>query len=441
MPSPYRNQLLDGGLLRQAFLHATGRGSASFSLVLVGHSLGAGTAAILALLLRPLYPDLHCYAFSPPGLLSPPAALFSRSFITSVVLGKDVVPRLGLHQLNVIRGDMIAALSFSTDPKWKVIGFACCPPSSSKDAIEEQICQAVEFWRKRNQVTRSEDGGEGESDGRLLVPPGRIFHIVRSHPEQWPDLRQAVYQALWSDNQDFQEILISPVMVQDHLPHNVLFALQSLLKRTGPPKPDRLPSFVDTTAYSFVEPIYTSIAPLPTISCGRTMTPDSLDTIYTQKFGSERLVMETSFTDLRPSSLAEESEYGRSSINGKPSFLTALRHHKKTDLFRHDWIRAAPLASPETLSLSSGTTSDFRPPDPRQIRCDPDSHRSGFQVHRSSSRVSMQDLIDVFSECSETRSLEEMVEDAKRAIDGESGVQQLTNSFTASSAQDISLQF
>ena len=38
-----------------------------YELVLVGHSLGAGTAAILAILLKADYPTLHCYAYSPPG--------------------------------------------------------------------------------------------------------------------------------------------------------------------------------------------------------------------------------------------------------------------------------------------------------------------------------------------------------------------------------------
>jgi hypothetical protein len=42
-------------------------GAQGYDLVLVGHSLGAGTAAILAILLQQEYPGLHCYAYSPPG--------------------------------------------------------------------------------------------------------------------------------------------------------------------------------------------------------------------------------------------------------------------------------------------------------------------------------------------------------------------------------------
>jgi len=43
------------------------RGTRDYDVVVVGHSLGAGTAAILAILLRQEYPRLHCYAYSPPG--------------------------------------------------------------------------------------------------------------------------------------------------------------------------------------------------------------------------------------------------------------------------------------------------------------------------------------------------------------------------------------
>nr|CAD7197329.1 unnamed protein product [Timema douglasi] len=36
---------------------------------------------------------------------------------------------------------------------------------------------------------------------------------------------EPVYQAVWANNTDFDEVLISPVMIQDHMPDNVLQAL------------------------------------------------------------------------------------------------------------------------------------------------------------------------------------------------------------------------
>lgn len=96
----------------------TSRGTHQFGLTLVGHSLGAGTAAILAILLKQEYPDLVCFSFGPPGgLLSMPAQQYSQEFITSVVVGKDVVPRIGLRQMESLRADLINAIKRSVDPK------------------------------------------------------------------------------------------------------------------------------------------------------------------------------------------------------------------------------------------------------------------------------------------------------------------------------------
>lgn len=98
------------------------RGTHQFGLTLVGHSLGAGTAAILAILLKQDYPDLICFSFGPPGgLLSMPAQQYTQEFITSVVVGKDVVPRIGLRQMESLRADLINAIKRSVDPKVYII--------------------------------------------------------------------------------------------------------------------------------------------------------------------------------------------------------------------------------------------------------------------------------------------------------------------------------
>ena len=63
--------------------------NAILQLVVTGHSLGAGTASVLAFLLRRLYPDTVCYAYSPPGcVFNAAAAEASRAFVTSVTFGK-----------------------------------------------------------------------------------------------------------------------------------------------------------------------------------------------------------------------------------------------------------------------------------------------------------------------------------------------------------------
>ena len=68
--------------------------SAGYTVLLTGHSLGAGVAAVLASLLRPLLPGVRCIGFATPSSLAGEALLEeSRSFVTSVILRCDAVPR------------------------------------------------------------------------------------------------------------------------------------------------------------------------------------------------------------------------------------------------------------------------------------------------------------------------------------------------------------
>ena len=83
-------ELADKNLLNKAFSYYD-----DYQLVVTGHSLGAGTAVVLAFMLRLAYPNTKCYAYSPPGgLLNEAAAKVSRDFTVSVLVGHDLVPRL-----------------------------------------------------------------------------------------------------------------------------------------------------------------------------------------------------------------------------------------------------------------------------------------------------------------------------------------------------------
>ncbi|CAN0105085.1 unnamed protein product, partial [Ectocarpus sp. 4 AP-2014] len=79
----------------------------------VGHSLGGGVAALLALLMKPVYPGVKALAVSPPGgLVSEGACREARAYateamVTSVVLNDDVVPRMSAQSIELLADQQV----------------------------------------------------------------------------------------------------------------------------------------------------------------------------------------------------------------------------------------------------------------------------------------------------------------------------------------------
>ena len=83
--------LLDECGLRAAFLQLR---DAGYSLTLVGHSLGAGVAAILTALLLHEHPTARCVAYATPACVDASLAHALAPHVLSAVHNDDVVPRL-----------------------------------------------------------------------------------------------------------------------------------------------------------------------------------------------------------------------------------------------------------------------------------------------------------------------------------------------------------
>ena len=67
----------------------------TYPLILCGHSLGAGCASILSLMLRPAFPSLQCFAYEPPGcIFNAELSELCAEFITSFVRHDDCIPRI-----------------------------------------------------------------------------------------------------------------------------------------------------------------------------------------------------------------------------------------------------------------------------------------------------------------------------------------------------------
>nr|XP_009668431.1 PREDICTED: sn1-specific diacylglycerol lipase alpha [Struthio camelus australis] len=217
-------------VLSQAFGRDLGRGTKHYGLIVVGHSLGAGTAAILSFLLRPQYPSLKCFAYSPPGgLLSEDAMEYSKEFVTAVVLGKDLVPRIGLSQLEGFRRQLLDVLQRSNKPKWRIIVGAtkCIPKSELPEEREENSVTSNRLWTHPSDLTIA------LSASTPLYPPGRIIHVVHNHPAEQCcccEQEDPTYFAIWGDNKAFNEVIISPAMLHEHLPYVVMEGLNKVLE-------------------------------------------------------------------------------------------------------------------------------------------------------------------------------------------------------------------
>uniref|UniRef100_A0AAY4EW58 Diacylglycerol lipase-beta n=1 Tax=Denticeps clupeoides TaxID=299321 RepID=A0AAY4EW58_9TELE len=243
-------RLVNDGILSQAFSIAP-----EYRLVIVGHSLGAGTASLLAALLRSTYPTLQCYAFSPPGgLMSKALAEYSRQFVVSVVLGKDLVPRLSIPNMEDLKRRILKIVSNCNKPKYRILLQGCWyemfggVPDDSPTELdiprEEELSRPLlggdsllHHSPSYHSLTSDPDFSPSPTHQTHLplYLPGRIIYITEDGPPRRSCWSQASYRSEWANEMAFRSVLISPRMLADHMPDVVHRALQGLERETQNP--------------------------------------------------------------------------------------------------------------------------------------------------------------------------------------------------------------
>ncbi|XP_056348407.1 diacylglycerol lipase-alpha [Oenanthe melanoleuca] len=356
-------------VLSQAFGRDLGRGTKHYGLIVVGHSLGAGTAAILSFLLRPQYPSLKCFAYSPPGgLLSEDAMEYSKEFVTAVVLGKDLVPRIGLSQLEGFRRQLLDVLQRSTKPKWRIIVGAtkCIPKSELPEEPEENSVTSNRLWTHPSDLTIA------LSASTPLYPPGRIIHVVHNHPAEQCcccEQEDPTYFAIWGDNKAFNEVIISPAMLHEHLPYVVMEGLNKVLENYNKGKTALLSAakvMVSPTEVDLTPELIFQSQPLPscpTVQIGTGAVPADRRNSSTKSKSHSEISLE-GFYETKPLSPVQKD----------PVELLLLDTKERLSVELQD--RRAPLATMESLSdnesiysFDSRRSSGFR-----SIRGSPSLH-------------------------------------------------------------------
>jgi putative lipase involved disintegration of autophagic bodies len=103
-------------------LESAYRTNPNYTLLVTGHSLGAATATVLACKLKAEYPSVRCIAYSPPGgFISAELAEYTKSFVMSVIIGDDIVPRLSIISVHNLKADILKEIYSTSLPKYKII--------------------------------------------------------------------------------------------------------------------------------------------------------------------------------------------------------------------------------------------------------------------------------------------------------------------------------
>jgi hypothetical protein len=212
-------------------------------IVVCGHSLGAGVAALLTFLLRqdPITKDSTCISYCPPGsLITEKSAPIFEEFCTTVITGDDFVPRFTRNAMDLLKADLLEVLEACEMPKWRILGSFFClgrarvgEPSLSSD-IESSVVARSEN-RDTKPLPMDLQCNQKEFKPKEIKfcmprmhPPGRILYFekvpVTSSSVSSEEGARRVYNYVprWAYKEEFERITVSGSMLKDHSPFAIL---------------------------------------------------------------------------------------------------------------------------------------------------------------------------------------------------------------------------
>ncbi|XP_022771242.1 uncharacterized protein LOC111314302 isoform X2 [Durio zibethinus] len=238
-----------------------------FRLRLVGHSLGAATASLLAIMLRKkskmelgFNPDIvSAVGYATPPCVSKELAETCSDFVTSIVMQDDIVPRLSAASLARLRNEILQTdwMSVVEKADWKsavdLITNAKLVVSSVQD-VARKLADYAQFKSKKessDSSTKKESTSvplaskletnallQKEEDAYTvpeeLFVPGTVYYLKRNVDNQAEssDNRGRESFSLWRRHpgEHFQRIVLSSNIISDHRCDNHYYALRDVLK-------------------------------------------------------------------------------------------------------------------------------------------------------------------------------------------------------------------
>ena len=236
-----------------------------YTLRLTGHSLGGSCAALLGYVLRSQFRNLRVVTISCPATLSWKLANECKDFVTTFVLDSDLVPRLTVQTMEQLRDEVLEMLCRIKVPKIQVVRtfilnsiFRSQKETTDPEKLahdnaqilhnKENIPTDTEFYRqvqKFKAIQKERKQKRGDYRNICLFPPGKMVHLVKIGERSTcrHKLLKCLtccttnsgyrYAPVYVNNDDFDEITITPTMGFDHFPNRVCLELERVAKAFG----------------------------------------------------------------------------------------------------------------------------------------------------------------------------------------------------------------
>jgi len=153
-----------------------------YGLVICGHSLGAGCASLLTIMVRPAFPSVRCFAYEPPGsLLDEELAKKSEDFIITTVRQDDIVCRVSHQNLDSLRDNFFDILTRIKVPK--IVAFhdirtPCTGTIMERNAKvlrpQADVPKDTDFYKRLKKVKWQ----RAAANYTNLYLPGKIVHFL-----------------------------------------------------------------------------------------------------------------------------------------------------------------------------------------------------------------------------------------------------------------------
>ena len=235
-----------------------------YTLRIVGHSLGAGIGVILSLMLKQTFPNLRCICYSPPGgFITWRLAKECSNFVNSFVLDSDLVPRLSIKNMERLRDEVLHLLARVKLSKYDIakrilrhnmngeveLGDLDFLLQENEDMLypQDEIPDS-DFFRQLQRfetIQQERRSSRGLARSIDLYPPGKIVHLVKTGKSTncLHGIAGCIscglsnsgfkYTPIRKENDDFNEIEISPTLWTDHFPNRVCMEILKVAKSFG----------------------------------------------------------------------------------------------------------------------------------------------------------------------------------------------------------------